>query len=85
MNMKTVHICIASGDGRVIIDVPASTRDTHCAVTDVPSEMQASFVINQVSKLAFWPWPKTLSWPDIAFLPEGTFIKGDAEKKEEYP
>ncbi len=73
--MKTIHCCISSGSGYVISDVPNSTRDSTCAVTEVPDELSFATVITKMNQLAFWPWPKTISWPEVADLPAGSLIK----------
>jgi hypothetical protein len=73
---KTIHIAIASdGNGRLVLDREDSTRDTHCAVRDVPEALSAATVMLQVSRLIFWPWPRAVAWPDIAELPPGQFVR----------
>ncbi len=71
---KIVHVCISHGSGFVIIDMPNSTRDTACAVVDVPDNMSAASVIRKLHGLTFFPWPKQIVWPDVADLPSGSIV-----------
>lgn len=72
---KTIHVCISSGSGYVIIDRAGSTRDTTCAVNDVPDDLTAALVIHKLQGLNFFPWPKSIFWPEIAILPTGSLVK----------
>lgn len=73
---RTLHLCIASGgSGKLIIDRPDSTRDTHCAVLGVPGEVSATDAMLHLERLMIWPWPKTLLWSDVAGLPVGSLVK----------
>jgi hypothetical protein len=73
---KTVHICIAQdGNETLIIDRAGSTRDTHCAIQDVPVGVSITAVMLHLARLVIWPWPKTLIWADVSELPPGSLVK----------
>ena len=75
MASRTVHVCISSASSFVIIDREGSTRDTHCAVLDVPHAVAAPEVIHKMNGIVFFPWPKEVHWPDIVQLKSGAVYK----------
>jgi hypothetical protein len=76
MACRTVHVCISSTSGFVIIDREGSTRDTHCAVLEVPETIPSVAVIARMHRIVFFPWPKTVSWSAIADLSSGALFRG---------
>jgi len=60
---KTIHVCISSGSGYVIIDRAGSTRDSALAVNDVPDDLSAAKVIQKLQGLVLSPGPKAFPGP----------------------
>lgn len=74
MAERTVYFSIHSS-GNLVQDVPGSTRETCVSVHGVPADISTARVMNHLSHLAFWPWPKSIEWADVADKARGSIIR----------